>query len=897
MRTTGLLIVTAALAMFSSIVSAEEAYHVVRIWPEAPQGWHFFKPNGIAVDKSGNVYVGDSGNYRVKKFDSEGRFLTQWGSPGQGNGQFNTICSVKVDSSGIVYVFDTDFGKWEHSRIQKFTPYGQFIGTLERKTPDADQIRLPVDLAVDNEGNVLVLAVDYRPKPNLTYGVRIEKYSRQGKFLSQWGAEAGSGDGQFQKPNAIAVDAEGNIYITEIANGRVQKFDSSGKFLTKWGVSWTVSGEGDGRFRGGARSIAIDEKGDLYVVDFNSIQKFTPAGKFLARWKIQGQMARRLAVDSRSNVYVTCENSHEVIKLDPNGTAISQWGCAGAGDSSFAEPRSLAMDPSGRLIVADVWNNCIQRFASEGQFVSQWGGETWPEVWNLATDTSGNLYVACAEANEVQKYDRDGKLIGRWGGTGSGDGQFQFASAIAVGPTGDIYVADTFNGRVQKFTNDGKFLAKWGTKGTGDGQFDGVFFIAADGSGNVWVGDQLSNGTHRMQKFDANGRFLTKWAKRIMRPFSINYRGAVAVDASGNSFYAFENRIEKYNAQGDIIDKYGQDELAKDELGKVWAMCVDQAGCLYITGPADPCAYSLNARGSLRKFDADGKLAGKWTAESTEGMETFPNGPITVDGAGNIYASCWGGALITKLSSEGKPVAKFQIAAPRVGRFGQLGGVAVDRSGRIYAVDSVDVDWEAGIPSIKTFDPNGQFLTVWGGPEAPEGKFKYPALIAVDGSGCAYVTDRSSHCVHKLDSQGKYLKSWGNKGTGDSQFDSPEGIAVDGSGHVYVCDRQNSRIQKFDSDGKFLAKWGKEGSGDGEFHFPAAVAVDIEGNVFVADSDNHRAQKFTAEGKFLTKWGDFGEAPGQFNVPLGIAVDKEGNVYVSDSHNHRIQKFAPAASR
>jgi tripartite motif-containing protein 71 len=890
MHTTGLLMVTAALGMLPGALRAQEAYRVVRIWPEAPQGWHFYQPRGVAVDKSGNVYIGDSGNYRIKKFDPEGRFIAQWGSPGQKDGQFNTIYSVKVDDSGIVYVLDIDDPTDTHSRIQKFTPYGQFVGMLERRTPEVETSMLAVDLAADDTSNVFVLTVDFVKKENRIRRAAIEKYSPAGELIARWGMDAGSGDGQLQLPTAITVDAKDNIYISEYANDRVQKFDRSGKFLMKWGTR----GKGEGRFHAPG-SIALDKSGDIYALDRDSVQKFTPAGEFLARWKTQGQMARRLAVDSHSNVYLTCENSHAVIKLDPKGNVISQWGCAGAGDGLFAEPSGITVDASGRVVVADVENSRIQRFTSEGQFVSQWGGETWPEAWNLATDTSGNLYLVGADANEVQKYDRDGKLIGRWGGAGRGDGQFRFASAIAVGPSGDIYVADTFNGRVQKFTSDGKFLAKWGTKGTGDGQFDGVFFIAADGSGNVWVGDQLGNGTHRMQKFDANGRFLTKWAKRIMRPFSINYRGAVAVDASGNSFYAFENRIEKYNAQGDMIDKYGQDELAKDELGKVWAMCVDKAGCLYVTGPADPCAYSLNASGSLRKFDADGKWAGKWTAESTEGMETFPNGPITVDGAGNIYASCWGGALITKLSSEGKPVAKFQIAAPRVGRFGQLGGVAVDRSGRIYAVDSVDVEWGAGIPSIKEFDSDGQFITVWGVPEAAEGKIKYPALIAVDGSGHAYVTDKSSHCVHRLDAEGKYIKSWGSKGTGDGQFDTPEGIAVDGSGHVYVCDRQNSRIQKFDSDGKFLAQWGKEGSGDGEFHFPAAVAADNQGNVFVADSDNHRVQKFTAEGRFLTKWGEFGEAPGQFNVPLGIAVDKEGNVYVSDSHNHRIQKFAPAA--
>ena len=218
------------------------------------------------------------------------------------------------------------------------------------------QVKLPIDLATDNKGNILVLAVDYRPQTNLTYGVRIEKYSQDGVFISQWGAEAGSGDGQLQRPNAIAVDAEGNIYITEIVNGRVQKFDSSGKFLTKWGTSWAVSREGDGLFRGGARSIAIDKAGDLCVLDFNSVQKFTPAGKFLARWKTSGDQARRFAVDSHSNIYVTYENSHAVMKLDPNGNVVSQWGCAGDGDGLFSLPGSIAVNPSGHMFVADLWN-------------------------------------------------------------------------------------------------------------------------------------------------------------------------------------------------------------------------------------------------------------------------------------------------------------------------------------------------------------------------------------------------------------------------------------------------------------------------------------------------------------------------------------------------------------
>lgn len=887
MRTMRLLMVTAALGMFSGALRAKEAYQVVKVWPEAPQGWHFYQPRAIAVDRSGNVYIGDTGNYCIKKFNPEGRFITQWGSPGQKDGQFNTIEVVRVGSSGTVYVVDerNEDARTVTRRIQKFTPYGQFIGLFERKAPDADRANLSIDLAEDDRGNIFLLAVDYVKKDRLIRRSAIEEYSPAGEFIAKWDIDARSGDGQLQIPMAMDVDAKGNFYVVDYDGHCVQKFDPSGRFLMKWGAR----GEAEGRFLAPS-DIAIDRSGDVYVLDRHSIQKFTPEGGFLARWKAEGD-PRGIALDSHSNIYVACRLSHNVLKFDNAGNLVSQWGSAYTEDGRFVEPGSIAVDPSDHLVVADNWRCRIQRFTSEGQFVSRWGGQTWFGVSGLATDASGNLYIACEGSNEVQKYDPDGKLVGRWGGTGNGDGQFQDLCAIAVAPSGNVYAADPVNCCVQKFAGDGRFLAKWGTKGTGDGQFSGLFFLAPDDSGNVWVGDQLGNGTHRMQKFDGDGKFLMKWTRKIMVTRSGD-AAAVAVDSSANSYYAFKSHIEKYDAKGELIGDYGQGEFTKDRLEMVRGMCVDKAGCLYVAALVDPCDFYLSTGGSIRKFDADGKLTSKWTGETAGRKEGIPNGAIAVDRTGSVYVSCR--VPIWKLSPDGKFVAEFQIAAPREGGFSELGGVAVDGSGRIYVVDSVDVKWGYGIPSIRKFDPNGEFITMWGVPEAAKDRFKYPARIAVDGSGNMYVTDQSSDCVHKLDAQGKYIKSWGGEDTGDGQFDTPEGIAVDGSGHVYVCDRQNSRIQKFDSDGKFLAKWGREGSGDGEFHFPAAVAVDNEGNVFVADSDNHRVQMFTADGQFLAKWGEFGEAPGQFNVPLGIAVDKEGNVYVSDSHNQRIQKFAPA---
>ena len=95
-----------------------------------------------------------------------------------------------------------------------------------------------------------------------------------------------------------------------------------------------------------------------------------------------------------------------------------------------------------------------------------------------------------------------------WGSSGSGDGQFDGASGIAVDGSGNVYVTDWLNHRVQKFDGEGTFLTKWGTQGSGDGQFEQPQGIAVDGSGNVYVADTEND---RVQKFDGEGTFLTKW--------------------------------------------------------------------------------------------------------------------------------------------------------------------------------------------------------------------------------------------------------------------------------------------------------------------------------------------------------------------------------------------------
>ena len=160
------------------------------------------------------------------------------------------------------------------------------------------------------------------------------------------------------------------------------------------------------------------------------------------------------------------------------------------------------MDIAGNLYVADSFNHRVEKFTSAGVFLGRWGSEgSGDGEFNLPTDIAvdggGSVYVADG-GNYLQKFDANGTFLSRWGEHGAGDGQFNAPCGIAVDDSGNVYVADTYNHRVQKFDSNGTFLAKWGEYGSGNGQFDAPHGIAVDRVGNVYVADYYN---HRVQKF------------------------------------------------------------------------------------------------------------------------------------------------------------------------------------------------------------------------------------------------------------------------------------------------------------------------------------------------------------------------------------------------------------
>jgi DNA-binding beta-propeller fold protein YncE len=244
----------------------------------------FDRPHDIVFDSKGFLYVNDRELNNFQKFSLDGKFISKFGEEGEKLGQFKSPYSMAIDSNDIIYVIDRG-----NDRIQKVTTDGKPLGALysydgswltstddippNPKPTKEKKFASPEAMAIDKQGNFYLTDTGHN---------RIIKFDKNFKYVSQFGEE-GSGPGQFDHVHGIGIDSDGNIYANELNNARIQKFTNDGKFIKQWGSE----GKGPGQFTLELEHLKVDKNDRIFITDGAKnprVQVFDNDGNFLTQF-------------------------------------------------------------------------------------------------------------------------------------------------------------------------------------------------------------------------------------------------------------------------------------------------------------------------------------------------------------------------------------------------------------------------------------------------------------------------------------------------------------------------------------------------------------------------------------------------------------------------------------
>ncbi len=472
----------------------------------------------VAVDSSGNLYFADFENHQVLRVTPAGAISVIAGNgfvgfSGDGGLAVNASLfrpeGLAVGSDGTIYIGDTG-----NNRVRKVTPQG-VISTIAGSSSDVfggdggsgllAGLLNPRGLAVDSTGNVFIADSGHS---------RIRKLSSAGVIstVAGTGTEAFSGDGgkataaALNNPYAVALDSTNTLFIADSFNQRIRKVGSDGNISTVTGTGAATYQDGDAKTASFSypKGLWFDAQNNLYISDpGNNLIRLlsgsvvsTIAGTGVFSFAGDGGAAKAaalgtpaaVAVDKAGRVFIADSANSRIRSIDPGSKAISTFAGNGqyrvspsgivATQAFLSNPNDLKIGPDGLLYIADMQNNRIARLERDGTLTNfagsfQYGfsGDGGAAVRatmyfprQIAFDRNGNLFVVESQNQRVRKINPAG-IISTFAGNSdpgfSGDGgpataaHFQYPTGVVVDSLGNVYVADQLNYVVRKILADG----------------------------------------------------------------------------------------------------------------------------------------------------------------------------------------------------------------------------------------------------------------------------------------------------------------------------------------------------------------------------------------------------------------------------------------------------------
>lgn len=371
-------------------------------------------PTALAVDRSGALYIADSGNHLIRKF--AGGVLTDVTVAA-------TPTGLAIDSSGALYVADSSAGQ-----ILKVPPAGISSGIRA----SARDVAFGSDGSLYAAGGAFVSQV--QPGP-----VRIVA----GGGNTAFGDLGDARDARLNAPAGVAADAMGNVYIADRGNHRIRKVGRDGVITTVAGTGAPGNSGDNGpatlaRLKGPS-SVSIDSAGDVLVADTGNhrVRRFVPDGIMVAVTETLSPVAA--AADASGNIYIADADAHRIYWAIPTGVVVP-W------IEGLQAPGGVAIDPEGSLYYTDVPAGRVWRRDSTGT-ATELGAGVWSNPRGLAVAGNGEVYIADAGLGRILRVDASGSVTAL-----ATDAPIGSPWGIAIGPGGNLYVADPENDRVWMLT-------------------------------------------------------------------------------------------------------------------------------------------------------------------------------------------------------------------------------------------------------------------------------------------------------------------------------------------------------------------------------------------------------------------------------------------------------------
>lgn len=561
-----------------------------------------------------------------------------------------------------------------------------YSGLTQNGSRGGGVLRFPQAVAVGPDG--LVYVVDQGSH-------LVQQFAPSGQWLRDIGT-AGTRPGELSAIGAVTVTGDNQIVVADGGSNRVVRFNATGSLIDSWGGGGTALGKfhfGAGGGNDAAAGGGLAAAGStLYIVDTGNdrVVRFNASGGNGAEIVPPGTLQNPRGVAVRgTRMLVADDQHHRVAAFDTGGHLLASVGAGqGAGPGQLNFPYGVAIDPQGRVFVADDMNQRIVRYST-------------PQT----------------------KY----QYKARWGSYGTGPNNLAYPRGLATNAGGELFVANTGNDRIDVFDASGTLKRSFGTSGRATGQFDGPVGVGVDAAGVRAVTDSING---RVQLINPDGSIATVWGSPNPGPTVLPDPVAVAFDQAGNGFVldARRSRIVVFDrATATTNRSIGSEGSGPGQLLSPQALAVDNAGNIAV-------ADTGNLR--VARFAADGSYLGSFPVEDApRGIAVTPDGSkiYVSDTRNHITVYDGGGAELDQFGGTGSKLGKLNAPAQ----------INLDPAGNLWVADR-------GNNRIQEFGPNGERLQTVGARGTGDGEFIHPTGVSADCNGKVTVTDSENNRVTTL---------------------------------------------------------------------------------------------------------------------------------------------------